>query len=153
MSRKGCGHLKIVTWPEYTELLKKLHEEIEMREFDSVVGVSRGGSIIAAYLASKMGVPRFYSLFIRHVGRGEAMEIRATDLEQAKYLEGRVLLVDDWLCEGRAIRFILDNIPKKTTVTTLIMYCRTGADFKPDYVGSYVEEKEREITFPYDPIG
>jgi len=150
---KRCGHLKIVTWSEYTELLKKLHEEVEMRNFDSIAGISRGGSIIAAYLASKMGVPRFYSLFIRHIGRGEDMEIKETDLGQAKDLEGRVLLVDDWLCEGRAMRFILDHIPKDTVVTTLIMYCRTGSAFRPDIVGMYVGKGEREILFPYDPLG
>ena len=145
--------MRIVTWPEYTELLKKLHEEVEMRNFDSIAGISRGGSIVAAYLASKLGVPRFYSLFIRHVGRGEDMEIEETDLGQAKDLEGRVLLVDDWLCDGRAMRFVLDMIPKEASVTTLVMFNRTGSEFRPDFVGRYVEESEREIIFPYDPIG
>jgi hypoxanthine phosphoribosyltransferase len=145
--------LKIVIWPEYAELLKKLRDDIGLREFDAVAGIGRGGSIIAAYLASKLGLPTFYPIFVRHVGRGNEMKIVANDVGQAKSLRGRVLLVDDWLCEGRAMRYVLDHIPREASVTTLVMFCRTGSEFKPDFVGSYVEEKEREILFPYDALG
>lgn len=145
--------MKIVNWPEYTDLLKKLHDDIGLRDFDSIVAIGRGGSIIAAYLASKMGFPTFQPVFIRHVGRGKEMKIVAEDLGKIGSLEGRLLVVDDWLCEGRAMRFVLDLIPKEVRVTTLVMFCRTNAELKPDYVGKYVEEKEREILFPYDPIG
>jgi len=145
--------LKIVSWNEYTELLKKLHDDLGLRNFDAIVAIGRGGSIIAAYLASKLGVPTFYPVFVRHVGRGKEMKIVAHDLGEVKSLKGRLLVVDDWLCDGRAMRFVLDLIPKEATVTTLVMFNRTGSEFKPDFVGKYVEEKEREITFPYDPIG
>lgn len=145
--------MKIVSWNEYTELLKKLHDDLGLRNFDAIVAIGRGGSIIAAYLASKLGVPTFYPVFVRHVGRGKEMKIVAHDLGQVKSLKGRLLVVDDWLCDGRAMRFVLDLIPKEATVTTLVMFNRTGSEFKPDFVGKYVEEKEREITFPYDPIG
>ena len=145
--------MKIVSWPEYTDLLKKLHEDLGLREFDAIAGIGRGGSIIAAYLASKMGIPIFYPIFVRHVGRGSAMKIVADDLGQLKYLKGRLLLVDDWLCEGRAMKYVLERIPKNTVVTTMVMFCRTGSEIKPDYAGKYLEEKEREILFPYDPIG
>jgi pyrimidine operon attenuation protein/uracil phosphoribosyltransferase len=81
------------------------------------------------------------------------MKIVAGDLGKARSLEGRILLVDDWNADGRALRYVLDLIPKTATVTTLVMFCRTGTEFKPDFVGKYVEENEREILFPYDPIG
>ncbi len=145
--------MRIVTWPEYTELLKKLYEEIQLRDFDSIAAVGRGGSLVAAYLASKIGLPFFYPIFVRHVGRGKEMKIVAEDLGKVKRLKGRILLVDDWNVEGRALRYVLNLIPKSATVTTLVMFCRTGSEFKPDYVGEYVEESEREILFPYDPIG
>lgn len=142
-----------MSWPEYTELLRKLHEEIELHDFDAIVAIGRGGSIVAAYLASKMGIPIFYPVFIRHVGRGREMKIVEEDIGQVRSLRGRLLVVDDWLCEGRAMRHILNLISKEASVTTLVMFCRTGSEFKPDFVGTYVEEKEREIMFPYDPIG
>jgi hypoxanthine phosphoribosyltransferase len=145
--------MKIVSWPEYTDLLKKLHEDLGLREFDALAGIGRGGSLIAAYLASKLGIPTFSPIFVRHVGRGTEMKIVAEDLGQVRSLKGRLLLVDDWLCEGRAMRYVLDRIPKDAAVTTMVMFCRTRSEFKPDSVGKYIEEKEREILFPYDPIG
>jgi len=145
--------LKIVSWEEYTTLLKKLHEDLGLRTFDGIVAIGRGGSMIGAYLASKLGLPTFYPVFVRHVGRGKEMKIVAHYIGQVKSLRGRLLVVDDWLAEGRAMRFVLDLIPKEASVTTMVMLNRTGSEFKPDFVGKYVEEGEREILFPYDPVG
>ncbi|MEM2094778.1 MAG: phosphoribosyltransferase [Candidatus Bathyarchaeia archaeon] len=144
--------MKIVEWQEYTELLQKLHREVMLRNYDGIVAIGRGGCIIGAYLASKMGIPTFYPVFIRHVGRGKEMKIVAHDLGQVRNLTGRLLVVDDWLCEGRAMRYVLDLIPKSATCTTLVMFNRKGSEFKPDIVGAYVDENERDILFPYDPI-
>ncbi len=46
--------MKLVTWYEYTNLLDKLYDEIRLRTFDSVVGIGRGGSLVAAYMSSKL---------------------------------------------------------------------------------------------------
>ena len=145
--------MKIVEWGEYTKLLHKLYTDIALRSFDGIVAIGRGGSIIGAYLASKLGIPTFYPAFVRHVGRGKEMKIIAYDLGQLNSLKGRLLIVDDWLCEGRAMKFILNLIPKGASVTTLVMFYRQGSEFKPDIVGEYVKEDEREILFPYDSIG
>jgi len=145
--------LKIVTWEEYTELLKKLQDDLGLRTFDGIVAIGRGCSLVASFFASKLGIPSFYPVFIRHVGRGKEMKIVPYDLGQVRTLKGRLLVVDDWLCDGRAMRYVLDLIPKGASITTLVMFNRRGSEFKPDFVGEYVEEKEREILFPYDPIG
>jgi hypoxanthine phosphoribosyltransferase len=145
--------LKIVTWKEYTDLLEKLYNEVRLRSFDAIVAIGRGGCIIGAYLASKLGIPRIYPVFVRHVGRGREMKIVLHDAGDLKALSGKLLIVDDWLCEGRAMRFVLDLVPKNVSLTTLVMFRRTNSEFKPDIVGAYVEEEEREIIFPYDPIG
>lgn len=142
--------MKMVDWNEYTRFLEKLYEEVEFHTFDSIVAIGRGGSIIAAYLASKLGIPTFYPIFVRHVGRGTDMKIVAHDIGQIKSLRGKLLVVDDWLCEGRAMKFVLDLIPKGASITTMVMFDRKGSEFKPDFVGEYVEEGEREIMFPYD---
>ncbi len=150
MATTLLDELKIVTWEEYTELLEKLNREVMLKSFDGIVAIGRGGAIIGAYLASRMGIPTFYPVFIRHVGRGKDMQIVAHDLGRLNSLRGKLLIVDDWLCEGRAMRYILNRLPKEATPTTLVMYCRTGSEFKPDIVGKYVEEEKRLILFPYD---
>jgi len=153
--------LKIVEWDEYTSLLDKLSDSIQLRSFDGIVAIGRGGCIIGAYLASKLGLPTFYPVFVRHVGRGKNVRIVAHDtismfmekLAQIKSLRGKFLVVDDWLCEGRAMKFVLDRMPKEVSVTTMVMFNRKGSEYKPDVVGAYVEEKERDIMFPYDALG
>jgi hypoxanthine phosphoribosyltransferase len=142
-----------VKWDEYTRLLDKLYNDVQMRRFDNILAIGRGGAFIAAYLSSKLGMPTFCPVFVRHVGRGADMKIVIHDLCQIDSLRGRILVVDDWLCDGRAMKFVLDRIPKGLTITTLVMYCRRGSEFKPDFVGEFVEEKEREIMFPYDALG
>jgi len=149
--------LRLVTWNEYLELLKKLGEDVRASNFDNIVGIGRGGAIMAAYLASKLGVPTFTSVFVRHVIKqdGQIVKLEVQDLgimrDNIKSLSGRLLLVDDSLIEGRAMKFVLDQIPKNARVKSLVMYVRTGAEFKPDFVGAYFDEKERDVIFPYDP--
>jgi hypoxanthine phosphoribosyltransferase len=145
--------LKFVKWDEYTKLLEKLYSDVQFRIFDNIVGIGRGGSFIAAYLSSKLGIPTFCPTFVRHIGRGAEMKIVVHDLCQINSLSGRVLVVDDWLVEGRAMNFVIERLPKGAVVTTLVMYCRRGSAFTPEFVGEYVEEKEREISFPYDVLG
>ena len=145
--------MKIVEWNEYTRLLEKLSENIQLRSFDGIVAIGRGGCIIGAYLASKLGLPTFYPVFVRHVGRGRNTRIEAHDLGQLSSLRGKLLVVDDWLCEGRAMKYVLDRMSKDAAVTTMVMFNRKGSDLKPDFVGAYVDEDEREIMFPYDALG
>ncbi len=145
--------MKLVDWNEYATLLKKLSEDVRASQFDSIVGIGRGGSIIAAYLASKLGIPTFTPVFVRHVRphTGGDVKIEALDLSQVKSLGGRLLVVDDSLVQGRAMNFVLDLIPKKARVKTLAMYVRAGSEFKPDFIGAEFDEKEHGVVFPYDP--
>jgi hypoxanthine phosphoribosyltransferase len=145
--------LKIVTWDEYTGLLDKLSNDIALRHFDAIVTIGRGGCMIGAFLASKLGIPTVTSVFVRHVGRGANLRIEVTDLGKVQSLRGSLLVVDDWLVEGRAMTFVLDRIPKGASITTLVMFNRKGSKFTPDIVGAYVKETEREILFPYDVLG
>lgn len=144
--------MKMVNWSEYEEALKKLHKQLELHEFDDMVAIGRGGSIVAAYLSSKMGVPVFHTVFIRHSGHGRELKIIPEDLDHARFLRGRLLLVDDSLIDGRAMRYVLDLLPKTASVVTSVAFCRKGSNFKPEFVGEYTDEKERQIIFPYDPV-
>lgn len=142
--------MKYVDWDEYITLLKKLLEEIRAHSFDGIVGIGRGGSIIAAYLGSKAGIPTFTPVFVRHVKEGDQVRL-VTPESDVGSLKGRLLIVDDSLIHGTAMRFVLGLLPRNTSTKTLAMYCRKGSEFKPDFVGSYVDESEEEIVFPDDP--
>ena len=146
--------MKIIDWNEYKELLVELYEHIKFSQFNDIVAIGRGGSIIGAYLASRIGIPTFYPIFLRHVGKGREKRIedshpRAHD--QIRALTGRLLVVDDYLRDGLAMKYVLNLISKKASTKTLVMYNHKGSEFKPDFVGKYIEEPE--IIFPYDVFG
>jgi len=143
--------MKYVDWNEYTELLKKLLEEVRAYNFDDIVAIGRGGSIIAAYLGSKAGIPTFTPVFVRHVRNGGGVRLVTHDECNVRSLTGKLLVVDDSLVRGRAMRFVLGLLPKNASTKTLTMYCRKGSEFNPDFVGAYVDPTEEEIVFPYDP--
>jgi hypoxanthine phosphoribosyltransferase len=143
--------MKYVDWNEYTELLKKLLEEIRAYSFDGIVAIGRGGSIIAAYLGSKAGIPTFTPIFVRHVRDDDGVRLVTHDECDVSSLTGKLLVVDDSLVHGRAMRLVLGLLPRNASVKTLTMYCRKGSEFNPDFVGVYVDPKEEEIVFPYDP--
>ena len=146
--------MKIVSWNEYSEILKKVYEDIRFRQFDNIIAIGRGGSIIGAYLASKLGIPTFQPIFLRHVNtRGiKGIEDTAPAMrDQINSLMGKLLIVDDYLREGLAMKHVLDLISEKTSAQTLVMYDRKGSEFKPDIVGAYIEDTE--ISFPYYVFG
>ena len=142
--------MKYVDWNEYGELLTRLSEEVRSHTFDGVVAIGRGGSMAAAYLASRLGRPAFIPVFVRHVRDGNGVRLVTHDECDVESLRGRLLVVDDSLIHGRAMKFVLDLLPKNTSAKTLVVYCRTGSEFKPDFVGAYADESEEEILFPYD---
>jgi hypoxanthine phosphoribosyltransferase len=143
--------LKIVDWDEYKELLTKLYEKIELDEFTEIVAIGRGGSIIGAFLASKLGIPTFHPIFLRHVdsGKGKRIEdIQPKEESKLKNLTGSILVVDDYLRDGLAMKYVLNLLSKNASVKTLVMYDHKGFEFKPDFVGGYVTDTG--IAFPYD---
>jgi len=143
--------LKIVDWDEYRELLVKLYEKIELDEFNEIVTIGRGGSIIGAFLASKLGIPTFYPIFLRHVAKGREKrieDIRPQEEGKIKNLTGSILVVDDYLRDGSAMKYVINLISKNASIKTLVMYDHKGSEFKPDFVGKYVTDAD--IAFPYD---
>ena len=144
----------MVNWNEYSEILKKVHEDIKFKQFDNIIAIGRGGSIIGGYLASKLGIPTFHPIFLRHViknGKKSIEDVSPTMRDQIKSLMGRLLIVDDYLRDGLAMKYVLDLTSKKASAETLVMYGRKGSGFQPDIVGKYIEETE--ISFPYDLLG
>ncbi len=65
--------MRYVDWTEYGELLRRLNEDLRSYTFDGVVAVGRGGSMVAAYLSSKLGIPVFVPVFVRHVRSGDGV--------------------------------------------------------------------------------
>jgi hypothetical protein len=40
--------VKIISWIEYTNLLQKLYDKVQYRDFDAIVAIGRGGTMIGS---------------------------------------------------------------------------------------------------------
>ena len=144
----------MVDWREYEHLLAELLDKVRLSHFDDIIAIGRGGSIISAYLASRLGNPTFYPIFLRHVDKGDETQIDTGNIRlynQLRALTGSLLLVDDYLRDGTAMKYAINLLPKNASIETLVMYNRIDSDFKPDFVGEYINDSE--IMFPYDVLG
>lgn len=136
-----------INWTEFGRLCEKLYEDIALLHLDGIVGIGRGGVMIGAYLAHKMGLP-LYPVFVRYVGSGEDMKVIADDLGHIeKFIRGSVLLVDDWLITGKAMSLVKSYISNCVYTRTAVMVCNPDSEVKPDYVGRYSRD---EIYYVYD---
>jgi len=106
----------MVSWNEYSDILKGVYEDIQLKQFDNVIAIGRGGSVIGAYLASKLGIPTFHPIFLRHVDTGGKKRIEETSpsiRDQIRSLSGRLLIVDDYLRDGLAMKYVLELISER----------------------------------------
>jgi hypoxanthine phosphoribosyltransferase len=146
--------LKIVKWNEYSEVLKKVYEDLRFKQFHNIIAIGRGGSLIGAYLASKLGIPTFFPIFLRHVKDGGKKRIEDVShglRDQIGALKGNLLIVDDYLIDGLAMKYVIGLLSNEASPETLVLYGRKNSEFKPDIVGKHIENTK--ISFPYDVLG
>ncbi|MDQ1280428.1 MAG: hypothetical protein QG670_1691 [Thermoproteota archaeon] len=53
--------VKILDWNEIIDLCNKLYAKLMLKNFDGIISIGRGGTIIGAILAAKLGT-RLYCL-------------------------------------------------------------------------------------------
>lgn len=136
-----------IGWSEFGRLCMKLYNDAWALHLDGIVGIGRGGLMIAAYLAHKLDVP-LYSVFVRHVQAGGKKHIEVDDIQDLKRFKGSsILLVEDWLVHGQAMNTVKQYLPKFVNAHTVAMVANPDNEEHLDYVGLLTRD---EIHFPYD---
>jgi hypoxanthine phosphoribosyltransferase len=137
--------VKILEWNEIIDLCERLYDELMLKNFDGIIPIGRGGTIIGAILASKLGT-RIYPVFVVHDGKGDEKETTLARLGVASDLKGgRYLLVDDQCFTGETFDLIKEALPK-LRLETATLICREK-QYHPDYYTLSVDE---EVMFPYE---
>jgi hypothetical protein len=137
---------RFISWSEFGRLSAKLYNDLWPLQLDAIVGIGRGGLVIASYLAHKLDVP-LYSIFVRHTRSGPET-IRIDDLGTLpEVAQGNVLLVDDWVIHGHAIDLVKRQLPHHVNIKTLAMIQHPNSTYPIDYIGTTASER---VYFPYD---
>lgn len=119
---------KQITLQEVIQILdKELFKKKEFfSKFDFIVGISRGGLIPAAWIATHLNKP----LVTAYINRED--EVFADRIE---WLTGKnVLLVDDTIRSGKTMNKIVDLLSGNCTLQTFCI----------------MRDPENEISFPWD---
>ena len=114
---------------------------LENNDFDFVVGISRGGLIPAALLATKLNKP----LASTYIDKQNNVYLDRKDWVFNK----KVLLVDDICRSGTTLKLMKSFLEKSgvTDIKTLTLYCLPHSQFQPDFVLGKTNEN---ICFPWD---
>jgi len=150
----GKFNCEVMDWDLFYDLAKRVAQKIQESEFgpDFIVGLARGGWVLARVLCDFLGVKDLISLKVEHWG------VTATPNGKArlKYpfhidLSGRgVLVVDDITDTGEsmhlATEYVISLNPKEVRTATLRHI--EGSKFVPDYFGD--EITWRWVIFPWN---
>jgi hypoxanthine phosphoribosyltransferase len=141
-------------WNLFYKLAKQVAKKINSSDYkpDVIVGLARGGWVLARVLCDLIGVKDLLSLKVEHWG------VTATPDGTAKLkyllnvdLSGKkVLVVDDITDTGESMRVTIEYLKslKPSEVRTAALQHITSAKFKPDYIGE--EIKWRWVIFPWN---
>jgi hypoxanthine phosphoribosyltransferase len=145
IEEKGIRAVNILRWDEFTSLCDDLYKKLMLKNYDGVISIGRGGTIVGAIMASKLGA-RIYPVFVvhRNEGNDKSTEIvrlgATTDLK-----DGRYLLVDDKCVTGETFDLLRKALPNLHLETASIL-C-TDKHHIPDYCTLLRDE---ETVMPYE---
>lgn len=145
---------EVMDWDLFYDLAKRVSQKIQESGYDPdfVVGLARGGWVLARVLCDLLGVKDLVSLKVEHWGVTATPDGKA----RLKYpfridLSGlRVLVVDDITDTGESMRLATEHVislnPKEVRTATLRHI--DGSEFVPDYFGD--EITWRWVIFPWN---
>lgn len=140
-----------LTWSDIESLVEKLSEKISKKfSPDVIVGILRGGMIIANLLSDFLNVPEVYAIGCKsYLGVEEKGSVTIYQHLPVR-LDGKlVLLVDDVADSGDTMRYVTQYLeelnPKKVMTATL--HIKPHTTFFPDF---YVDVINAWIVYPWE---
>jgi hypoxanthine phosphoribosyltransferase len=116
--------------------------------FSKVIGVASGGTIPAALVAAKLGLPLELISYSAKCGNGDN---RDHDNIVPSYTEGGLLVVDDLTDSGHTLRELSELLPQDTKFATLVHKSTASDVYMPDYFKKFVRRENCAdwIMFPW----
>ncbi|GBC68666.1 Xanthine phosphoribosyltransferase [archaeon HR01] len=141
-----------LNWNDIERLVDTLSEEIQLNYSpDTIVGILRGGSIVANLLSDILDIREVYVVGCKSYHGLESGDVKIYHDLYLKDLEGRkVLLVDDVSDTGKTLAAAYDVIlrPRRPeAVKTAALLLKPWTSYRPDF---YVETTDAWIVFPWE---
>ncbi len=149
-----CFECEVMDWNQFYKLARQVAKKINYSGYkpDLIVGLARGGWVLARVLCDLVGVKDLVSLKVEHWG------VTATPDGKAKLKyplkvdlkEKKVLVVDDITDTGESMRLAVEYIQslKPSEIRTAALRHIMSSKFLPDYFGE--EITWRWVIFPWN---
>jgi len=149
-----CFECEVMDWNLFYELARQVANKINSSGYrpDMIVGLARGGWVLARVLCDLIGIKDLVSLKVEHWG------VTATPDGKAKLkyplnvdIKGKnVLVVDDITDTGESMRVTLEYLKslKPSEIKTAALRHINTSKFLPDYFGE--EISWRWVIFPWN---
>lgn len=149
-----CFECQVMDWNYFYKLAKEVANQINSSGFkpDIIVGLARGGWVLARVLCDFVGVKDLVSLKVEHWGVTATPDGKAKlkHLINVDLTDKKVLVVDDITDTGESMRVTIDYLKtlNPSEIRTASLQHLTCAKFKADYVGE--ELPWRWVIFPWN---
>ncbi len=149
-----CFECEVMDWNLFYDLARQVAKKVNNSGYkpDMIVGLARGGWVLARVLCDLIGVKDLVSLKVEHWG------VTATPDGKAKLkyplnvdlTEKNVLVVDDITDTGESMHVTVDYLKslKPSEIKTAALRHITSSKFMPDYFGE--ERSWRWVIFPWN---
>ena len=146
---------KYYTYNEIHGFCENLARRLKGKQFDSVVGVSRGGLIPATIIAEHLNIRHLRTMGVHSYKLNGLGKRSKSVLYQScsPYLSGRVLVIDDISDTGNTFKFLKDHFSRNNSIDEIVtcsLFVRRSSSFIPDYYHTDIIGKDW-IVFPWEP--
>ena len=140
-----------VSWSEVFKFVSDLKKFCSDKQFDCILAVARGGSIIGTLLSYQLNIPIRYVGISSYNGDKKTDEMKFTQHAEIGDYKN-ILVVDDIVDTGDTINFIkdiiaLNSFDRQFTYTT--MYTVAGKQEMVDFKVA-VKQQDEWIEFPWE---
>jgi uncharacterized protein len=144
---------EVLTWQGYGEAARDLGRLIRDSDFrpDIVLGIARGGLVLASSLAYGLGCKNLFSINVEfYTGEGTTLTapvMLPPFLDSSELDDARVLVVDDVADTGRTLELVMDFCHGHVAqAQSAVLYQKPTSVLKGDFVWRHTD---RWIDFPW----
>jgi hypoxanthine phosphoribosyltransferase len=143
----------ILTWKKIHEASLKLASEIarERLEIDLIVGILRGGYIVARILSDMLGTENIGVVEVKfYKGIEERAERPIITQPLTADVKGKnVLVVDDVVDSGRTLEIVTEQVRLRgaRSARTAVLFYKPKSIIRPDF---FAQETSEWVVFPWE---
>jgi hypoxanthine phosphoribosyltransferase len=146
-----------ISWCEYNSyvdfIVNNIQNDIKDTEGYDIVGLSRGGLILAASLAYKLDIKNIFSMGIRsYSDKKEQQDFYVYQSVNVPDLRKHIFIVDDISDTGDTFNYLLKyfyRLEPQMHITTVSLVTKNKTTHKPNY-SSKEYEHDVWVEFPWD---